>query len=161
MRHRTHLLAVTVGLALTACGASDPSAGTSPDTAQPTVPATEATGGSPAPGEATDDPLDGAATDASAEAPADEAPSDPPATDPRATDPPATDPPATEATATGPEPVPVGGRTFATAVEPESQFDANPFPDLVVNDVGRGGEANLANILPSDRPVLLWTWAPH
>ena len=151
MRRRTHLLAVTVGLALTACGASDPSAGTPPDTAQPAVPATEATGGSPAPGGATDDPLEGAATDAPAEATAAEAPSDPPASEP----------PATEATATGPEPVPVGGRTFATAVEPESQFDANPFPDLVVNDVGRGGEANLANILPSDRPVLLWTWAPH
>ena len=47
------------------------------------------------------------------------------------------------------------------AVESDAQFDGNPFPDLVVDDVGRDGEANIANILPSDRPVLLWTWAPH
>ena len=63
--------------------------------------------------------------------------------------------------AAGPEPAPVGGRAFATDVQPESQFDGNPFPDLVVDDVGRDGQANIANILPSERPVLLWAWAPH
>ena len=63
--------------------------------------------------------------------------------------------------ATTAEPAPLGGRTFSTAVESDAQFDGNPFPNLVVDDVGRDGEANIANILPSDRPVLLWTWAPH
>lgn len=79
-------------------------------------------------------------------------------TEPAVTEPAA---PATDAPPAEPAPPAVGGRALATTVEPASQFDGNPFPDLVVEDIGRSGEANTANILPSDRPVLLWTWAPH
>ena len=68
--------------------------------------------------------------------------------------------PETETEAAPAEPQ-IGGRAFAVDVESASQFDGNPFPDLVVEDVGRDGQGNLANILPSDRPVLLWAWAPH
>ena len=105
--------------------------------------------------------------DAPAETPADsETRAEVPATDDAAGTAPATDaaaaePAPTDAVPAEPEPPAVGGRSFATTVEPDAQFDGNPFPDLVVDDIGRGGEANIANILPSDRPVLLWTWAPH
>ncbi|MDG1266227.1 MAG: hypothetical protein P8O03_07870, partial [Ilumatobacter sp.] len=110
---------------------------------------------------ADDSPNKPSATDA---APADdESPAEPPTTEPPATNA-AAESPAAEAPTTEPptaEPAPLGGRTFSTAVESDAQFDGNPFPNLVVDDVGRDGEANIANILPSDRPVLLWTWAPH
>jgi hypothetical protein len=96
-------------------------------------------------------------TDTNVEVPGtDDTPEAAPATDAPVAEPIPTDAPPAER-----EPPAVGGRSFATAVEPDAQFDGNPFPDLVVDDVGRGGEANIANILPSDRPVLLWTWAPH
>jgi hypothetical protein len=58
------------------------------------------------------------------------------------------------------EPV-VGGRLFAADVQPATQVDGNPFPDLVVDDIGKDAQVNIKNILPSDRPVLLWAWAPH
>lgn len=93
-----------------------------------------------------------------------EAVSDPPPTEPA--DEPADEtaaeaPPATEAPVEVPaEPV-LGGRSLAADVQPQAQFESNPFPDLVVNDVGKGTQVNVANILPSDRPVLLWAWAPH
>jgi hypothetical protein len=56
---------------------------------------------------------------------------------------------------------PIGGRALATDLEPASAFAGNPLPDLVVDDLGRSAQANLANLLPSDRPVLVWAWAPH
>lgn len=55
----------------------------------------------------------------------------------------------------------IGGRAFAGDVQAASDIDSNPFPDLVVDDVGRGGVANIRNIIPAARPILLWTWAPH
>ena len=58
------------------------------------------------------------------------------------------------------EPV-VGGRLFAADVQSAAQFDGNPFPDLIVEDIGKNAQVNIQNILPSDRPVLLWAWAPH
>lgn len=69
------------------------------------------------------------------------------------------EPVATEAPAPA-EPI-VGGRLFAADVQPEAQFEGNPFPNLVVDDIGKDARVNIANILPSDRPVLLWAWAPH
>ncbi len=149
---RAAVLVAGIGLTLAACGTSDPAAETVPV-------ATEAPAESTAP--ETDAPSD----EVSAETPADtatelpgtdDAPEAAPATDAAVAEPAPTDAPPDE-----PEPPAVGGRAFATTVEPDAQFDGNPFPDLVVDDVGRGGEANIANILPSDRPVLLWTWAPH
>lgn len=65
------------------------------------------------------------------------------------------------APAPAPAPAEIGGRALAADVQAAANFDGNPFPDLVVNDIGRDGEVNLRNILPSDRPVLLWSWAPH
>ena len=154
MARRIPLLVAAIGLTLAACGTSDPAATSAPD-------ATTTPGATmPPPTEAATDNVS-PATDAE---PADnESQEEPPTTEPTAADTAATTP-TSEAPATEPppvEPAPLGGRTFSTTVEADSQFDGNPFPDLVVDDVGRGGEANVANILPSDRPVLLWTWAPH
>jgi hypothetical protein len=46
-------------------------------------------------------------------------------------------------------------------VDPASDVENNLFPDLVVDDIGRGKKVNIRNIVPSDKPVLLWMWAPH
>ena len=158
---RIPLIVAAIGLTLAACGTSDSSSTTEADPepvateAAPADDFTESVDTDVAP--ATDPPTD-TGTPNVADAPATETPSatEAPGTAAPATEVPAIDPPPAE-----PEPAPLGGRTFATQAEPDSQFDGNPFPDLVVDDIGRGGEANIANILPSERPVLLWTWAPH
>lgn len=46
-------------------------------------------------------------------------------------------------------------------VDPASEIETNLFPDLVVDDIGRGKKVNIRNIVPSDKPVLLWMWAPY
>ncbi len=57
---------------------------------------------------------------------------------------------------------PVAGVDLGTAeVDPASDVATNPLPDLVVDDVRRDTEVNLRNLLPAERPVLLWLWAPH
>ena len=74
---------------------------------------------------------------------------------------PAATTPATEAVAEAADDPVLGGRLLPADVEPSSVFDGNPFPSLLVDDIGKGTQVNIANILPSDRPVLLWAWAPH
>jgi len=167
MKHRRKgaLVGATLLLTLAACGsgsdeaappvtdqvpaATDAPAGDGVTEAEATeteapvtdAPATEAAAtDAPEPEEEAEQPVD---TDATA----DEAPAEPVATD------------APEAVAPA-APV-VGGRLFASEVQPAAQFDSNPFPDLVVDDIGKDVKVNVANILPSDRPVLLWAWAPH
>lgn len=46
-------------------------------------------------------------------------------------------------------------------VEGGSVSGGSALPDVVVNDVGAGGEISLQTLAPSDRPTLLWFWAPH
>jgi len=46
-------------------------------------------------------------------------------------------------------------------IDPASEIESNLFPDLVVDDIGRGKKVNIRNIVPSDKPILLWMWAPH
>ena len=46
-------------------------------------------------------------------------------------------------------------------VAPAAEIETNRFPDLVVDDVGRGKKVNLRNLIPADKPVLLWMYAPH
>jgi hypothetical protein len=56
----------------------------------------------------------------------------------------------------------VAGVDLGTAdLDPTSDVPTNPLPDLVVDDVRRDTEVNLRNLLPAERPVLLWLWAPH
>ena len=63
-----------------------------------------------------------------------------------------------ETAPSAPEP---GGRDLGSELRPESATASNPLPDLLVDDVRRGAQVNVANLLPSERPVLLWAWAPH
>ena len=52
------------------------------------------------------------------------------------------------------------GPTPETAVRPESAD--SPLPDLAVRRINcAGGGGNLRNAIPSDRPVLVWFWAPY
>jgi hypothetical protein len=37
----------------------------------------------------------------------------------------------------------------------------NEIPQVTVLDVATGDEVALASLAPSDRPILLWMWAPH
>lgn len=72
-----------------------------------------------------------------------------------------TDPTPTDPTNPAPAPPAVGGRALAAELAPASAFDANPLPDLVVDDIGRDAKANVANLFPASLPVLVWAWAPH
>lgn len=54
-----------------------------------------------------------------------------------------------ESTPTGPE-APGGASEGTSAI-----------PDLTVLDVASGGEFALGSLIPADRPVLVWFWAPH
>ena len=86
--------------------------------------------------------------------PTDTAVADAPTAD---TEPSATAAPVTDAV----ELAPIGGRRLPETLEPGSDTAANPLPDLVVDDVGRGVDVNLRNVFPAGRPVLVWMWAPH
>jgi len=46
-----------------------------------------------------------------------------------------------------PAPAPVAGRSV--------------LPDLTVDDVSAGTKVNLASLVPSPEPLLVWFWAPH
>lgn len=47
------------------------------------------------------------------------------------------------------------------ALRPESDIATNLLPDLVVDNLNEDNKVNLRNIVPSDRPIVLWMWAPH
>lgn len=54
---------------------------------------------------------------------------------------------------------PASPDTSATELPPVSPDSLVPAVDVV--DVRTGDTVNLASIVPSDKPVLLWAWAPH
>ncbi|MCC5953499.1 MAG: TlpA family protein disulfide reductase [Acidimicrobiia bacterium] len=37
----------------------------------------------------------------------------------------------------------------------------SPFPDIAVTDIRTGQPVDLAGFLPSDKPLVVWFWAPH
>ena len=51
----------------------------------------------------------------------------------------------------------LGGEAVMAAAE----IPTNQFPDLVVDNVSTGEKVNIRNIVPGDRPILLWMYAPH
>ncbi len=149
-------LTVAALLVLTACGtASDD------DAAATTSDAADQASATSTPGDF--EPVE--SEPAVAQPDADQPDATQPEAEPAVTTPATAAPPATDATTTtAPPPVPepvIGGRLLASAVQPAADFDNNPFPDLVVDDIGKDAQVNIRNILPSDRPVLLWAWAPH
>ena len=60
-----------------------------------------------------------------------------------------------------------GGGGEGTRSERSTREQAKPatrrvvLPDVKVRDVATGEALSLASLLPSDRPLLAWFWAPH
>lgn len=65
-----------------------------------------------------------------------------------------------------------GPATAATGVSPTISGPAPPaapagdrsasiLPSVEMSDVARGTTVDLASLIPAQRPVLLWFWAPH
>lgn len=44
---------------------------------------------------------------------------------------------------------------------PDDGRERVALPDVTVRDVAAGADVDLAALLPSDRPLLAWFWAPH
>ncbi len=42
-----------------------------------------------------------------------------------------------------------------------SDVEANPLPNVVVDDINTGRKVNFRNLVPQEKPILLWMWAPH
>lgn len=65
--------------------------------------------------------------------------------------------PAVESTAGG-----TASTTAAPGATPAAAPAApSPLPDVAVLDAGTGETVQLAALLPADRPLLVWFWAPH
>lgn len=46
------------------------------------------------------------------------------------------------------------------AVDPAADIETNILPDVVLDNVTLSNKVNLRNVIPSDKVVLLWMWAP-
>lgn len=62
---------------------------------------------------------------------------------------------------TGPAGTTIPPSPDAIEVLDHANTAANILPDVVVDDVMLGNKVNVRNIATSDKPVLLWMWAPH
>lgn len=171
------LAAVAAGLVLlSACGTTtEDSASTAataaPDQAPAAGPGTAAT---ESPADATDAAASSAdaSTDTTAAAPADDAPPAETPVEDSAADDGSEAPAGTEAAAEGTEaPVTPAARStlgpdgrvdlVGADVVPEAEVESNPLPSVVLDDVQGARKVNFRNLIPQDRPVLLWMWAPH
>ena len=58
---------------------------------------------------------------------------------------------------------PTGNPQAAGPVAPGAQPDpgTSDIPAVTVRDVASGDEFALGSVVPSERPVLVWFWAPH
>lgn len=55
-----------------------------------------------------------------------------------------------------------GGGSASQAVPGGSVApDGNVVPELAVLDVATGDSVDLGGLIPAERPILLWFWAPH
>lgn len=46
-------------------------------------------------------------------------------------------------------------------VEASSDTEVNLLPDVVVDDLTNDRKVNFRNLVPQDKPILLWMYAPH
>ena len=46
-------------------------------------------------------------------------------------------------------------------VIPAAEIETNILPNVVVDDLNNGRKVNFRNLVPQDKPVLLWMYAPH
>jgi hypothetical protein len=62
-------------------------------------------------------------------------------------------------------PEPATGPGFVDLVGPDvvpaAEIETNVLPSVVVDDVTNGRKVNFRNLVPQDKPVLLWMYAPH
>lgn len=58
---------------------------------------------------------------------------------------------------------PSGGSNPAREEDPftEAARDDSVVPKVAVLDVGTGDTVDLGSLVPAQRPILLWFWAPH
>ncbi len=42
-----------------------------------------------------------------------------------------------------------------------SDVESNLLPSVVVDDLGNERKVNFRNLVPQEKPILLWMWAPH
>lgn len=42
-----------------------------------------------------------------------------------------------------------------------AEIESNKLPSVVVDELGNGRKVNLRNLVPQEKPILLWMWAPH
>jgi hypothetical protein len=60
-----------------------------------------------------------------------------------------------------------GGSTATGSADPGVRPDlpvasaSSPLPDVTVRDVTNDAWVQFADLLPAERPVLFWFWAPH
>ena len=58
-------------------------------------------------------------------------------------------------------PEPAAGPVPQLAVSPDAAL-SSPLPEIAVRQInGDGGWVQFKNQLPSDKPLLVWFWAPH
>lgn len=46
-------------------------------------------------------------------------------------------------------------------VLPAAEIESNLLPSVVLDDVTTGRKVNFRNLVPQDKPILLWMYAPH
>ena len=46
-------------------------------------------------------------------------------------------------------------------VVPTAEIATNTLPSVVLDDVSTGRKVNFRNLVPQDKPILLWMYAPH
>ena len=42
-----------------------------------------------------------------------------------------------------------------------AEIETNPLPSVVIDDVTNGRKVNFRNLVPQEKPILLWMYAPH
>lgn len=68
--------------------------------------------------------------------------------------------PAAEPSSTAPQGDKTGDKAEKKSDEPQVDTSNSVLPSVQVKDVA-GGEVDLAALVPSETPILLWAWAPH
>jgi|GEM_PF-7104264 len=65
----------------------------------------------------------------------------------------------------GATPVAASGAGLVDLIGPDVVADAevstNLLPDVVIDDLNNGRKVNFRNLVPQEKPILLWMYAPH
>lgn len=72
-----------------------------------------------------------------------------------------TAPPATAAPTAASPTAPPASAAPTTAAPATTAAAVQALPQLMVWDIASNNKVQLGNMLPADKPVLVWFWAPH